>query len=75
MLGYTEGIGTIDFTCFFHISMQPLENFPGLVWLTFYFHWTAVPSDLKEVPNLTIIYSFLGEDVEAEPGIQAGNGR
>lgn len=55
--------------------MQPLENFPGLVWLTFYFHWTAVPSDLKEVPNLTIIYSFLGEDVEAEPGIQAGNGR
>lgn len=55
--------------------MWLLENFKGLVWLTFYFHWTAVLSDLKKVPNLTIIYSFLGGDVEVEAGIQARDGR
>lgn len=55
--------------------MWLLENIKGLVWLTFYFHWTAVLIDLKKVPNLTIIYSFPGGDVEVEAGIQAKVGR
>lgn len=38
-----------------------LENFKGLVWLTFYFHWTALQSDLKKVPTLTILYLSLGK--------------
>lgn len=71
----TECTDKINFTSFFYIFMWLLENFKGLMWLTFYFHWTAVLSDLKKVPNLTIIYSFLGGDVEVEAGIQARDGR
>lgn len=41
--------------------MWLLENFKGLTWLTFYFHWIALQSDLKKVPTLTILYLSLGK--------------